>query len=63
MPVIFSLTTETLLGGFQTIVSFGGRGWGFETGFLCIAPAVLELTLETRLASNWEICLTQPSKW
>jgi hypothetical protein len=24
---------------------FGGVGWGFETGFLCVALAVLELTL------------------
>ena len=35
--------------------------WGtfffFETGFLCIALSVLELTLYTRLASNSEICL------
>ena len=32
----------------------------FETGFLCIALAVLELTLQTRLASNSEICLPLP---
>jgi hypothetical protein len=31
-----------------------------ETGFLCIALAVLELTLKTRLASNSEICLLLP---
>ena len=29
----------------------------FETGFLCIAVAVLELILQTRQASNSEICL------
>jgi hypothetical protein len=29
----------------------------FETGFLCVALAVLELTLWSRLASNSEICL------
>ena len=29
----------------------------FETGFLCVALAVLELTLQTRLALNSEICL------
>jgi hypothetical protein len=29
--------------------------WFFETGFLCVALAVLELTLWTRLASNSEI--------
>ena len=29
----------------------------FETGFLYIALAVLELTLRTRLALNSEICL------
>jgi hypothetical protein len=34
----------------------------FETGFLCIVPAVLELTLETRLASNSEIRLPLPPK-
>jgi hypothetical protein len=32
----------------------------FETGFLCIALAVLELTLWTRLASNSEIRLSLP---
>jgi hypothetical protein len=25
---------------------WGGGGWGFETGFLCVALAVLELTLD-----------------
>jgi hypothetical protein len=34
--------------------------WFFETGFLCIALAVLELTLYTRQASNSEICLPLP---
>jgi ABC-type multidrug transport system permease subunit len=33
----------------------------FETGFLCIAQTVLELTLWTRLASNSEICLPLPA--
>ena len=38
--------------------------WFFETGFLCIALAVLELILWTRLASNSEICLPLlPSCW
>jgi hypothetical protein len=32
----------------------------FETGFLCIALAVLELTLSSRLASNSEIRLPLP---
>jgi hypothetical protein len=32
-----------------------------ETGFLCVAVAVLELTLKSRLASNSEICLPLPS--
>jgi hypothetical protein len=32
----------------------------FETGLLCIALAVLELTLKTRLASNSEIRLPLP---
>jgi hypothetical protein len=36
--------------------------WFFETGFLCIALAVLELTLQTRLASNSEIRLPLPPK-
>ena len=27
-------------------------GWGFKTGFLCVALTVLELSLYTRLASN-----------
>jgi hypothetical protein len=36
--------------------------WFFETGFLCVALAVLELTLLTRLASNSEICLPLPPK-
>jgi hypothetical protein len=34
----------------------------FETGFLCIALAVLELILKTRLASNSEIHLPLPPK-
>ena len=34
----------------------------FETGFLCVALAVMELTLETRLASTSEICLPLPPK-
>jgi hypothetical protein len=33
----------------------------FETGFLCVALAFLELTLQTRLASNSEIYLPLPS--
>jgi len=33
----------------------------FETGFLCIALAVLELTLQTRLATNSEILPSLPS--
>jgi hypothetical protein len=36
--------------------------WFFETGFLCVALAVLELTLLTRLASNSEISLPLPPK-
>jgi hypothetical protein len=36
----------------------------FETGFLCVALAVLELTLETRLASNSETRLPlSPKCW
>jgi hypothetical protein len=34
----------------------------FETGFLCVALAVLELTLQTRLALNSEIHLPLPPK-
>jgi hypothetical protein len=34
----------------------------FETGFLCVALAVLELTMWTRLASNSEIHLPLPPK-
>ena len=34
----------------------------FETGFLCVALAVLELTLKPRLASNSEIRLPLPPK-
>jgi hypothetical protein len=30
----------------------GGEGMYFETGFLCVALAVLELALQTRLALN-----------
>jgi hypothetical protein len=33
-----------------------------ETGFLCVALAVLELTLKTRLASNSEIHMRLPPK-
>ena len=32
----------------------------FQTGFLCISLAVLELTLQTRLSSNSEVCLPLP---
>jgi hypothetical protein len=32
----------------------------FETGFLCVAMAVLELTLYIRLALNSENCLPLP---
>ena len=32
----------------------------FETGFLCVALSVLKLTLQTRLASNSEICPPLP---
>jgi hypothetical protein len=34
----------------------------FETGFLCVALAILKLALKTRLALNSEICLPLPSK-
>jgi hypothetical protein len=34
-----------------------------KTGFLCIALAVLELSLQTRLALNTEICLPLPPKY
>jgi hypothetical protein len=44
----------------NVIIFFGGGGWFFETGFLCIALAVLELTLESRLTSNSEIRLPLP---
>jgi hypothetical protein len=37
--------------------------WFFETGFLCVALAVLELTLWTRLASNSEIHLPPPPEY
>ena len=36
--------------------------WFFKTGFLCIALAVLGLTLYTRLALNSEIPLPLPPK-
>ena len=42
---------------------FGVGGGGVETGFLCIALAILELTLKTRLASNSEIHLPLPPKF
>jgi hypothetical protein len=35
----------------------------FETQFLCIALAILELTLQTGLASNSEIRLPLPPKY
>ena len=34
----------------------------YETGFLCVALAALELALHTRLGSNSEICLPLPHK-
>ena len=45
---------------FLFFVCFGF--WFFMTGFLCIALAVLELTLYTRLGSNSEISLLLPPK-
>jgi hypothetical protein len=36
------------------------RFWIFETKLVCVALAVLELTLQTRQASNSEIDLTLP---
>ena len=45
------------------IFFFLGFGfWVLETGFLCVALAVLELTLWTRLVSNSEIYLPLPPK-
>lgn len=36
----------------------------FNTGFLCVAPAVLELIPQTRLASNSETSLPlPPERW
>jgi hypothetical protein len=48
--------------GVQKHLLFGRTDFFFppETGFLCVALAVLELTLWTRLASNSEICLPLP---
>ena len=47
MPVMLVLASSLLL-------------FVFETGFLCVALAILELTLQTRLASKSEIQLTLP---
>jgi hypothetical protein len=47
---------------FYGFVSFCFVFLFLETGFLCIALAVLELTLLTRLALNSEIRLPLPSK-
>jgi hypothetical protein len=57
----------------KNITAFAGLDQGqfitafflvFETGFLCVALAVLELTLLTRLASNSEIRLPlHPKCW
>jgi hypothetical protein len=39
-------------------------GFGFETGFPCVALAVLKLTLQTRLTLNSEVCLPlSPDYW
>ena len=42
---------------FLFVLWFFGFFFFFETGFPCVALAVLELTLLTRLASNSEILL------
>jgi hypothetical protein len=39
-----------------------GLVWFFETGFLCVALAILEFCLETRLASNSETYLPLSSE-
>ena len=39
------------------IFCFGLVFWFFEIGFLCVALAVLELTLQIKLALNSEIGL------
>ena len=36
------------------------HSWVFETGFLCVALAVWELSLQTRLVSNIEIYMPLP---
>jgi hypothetical protein len=41
----------------------GGERGEFKTGFLCVALAVLKLTLSTRLASNSETHLALPPKF
>ena len=46
---------------FVCVFLLGGGGF-LQTGFLCIALAVLELTLKTRLALNSDICLPLPPK-
>jgi hypothetical protein len=54
----FPLSPFWLVGWFILFFDF------FETGFLCVALAVLELTLWTRLASNSEIRLPlSPKCW
>jgi hypothetical protein len=40
-----------------------GLVWCFETGFFYVAMAILELTLETNLASNIEIQEPLPPKY
>jgi hypothetical protein len=55
--LLLSLTKARFLFFFFLSFFFFFFFWFFETEFLCIALAVLELTLYTRLASNSEIRL------
>jgi hypothetical protein len=51
---------------FCFLIFLGGAGWGggggFQTGFFCVALAVLELILYTKLAWNSETHLPLPPK-
>ena len=66
-PIQSLMDWDNNLFGFVNMVYFIScflslTGFFFETGFPCVALAVLELTLETRLASNSDTCLPLPPK-
>ena len=61
-PLLASQPSLYLVSRFKKIYIFIYLFWFFETRFLCVALAALELSLQTRLALNSEIHLPLPPR-